>query len=58
MTTPEKISAGMMKAFVDYQERSEEKFLRFEKMRAKEERDHEERMLWVILASQQGSTAP
>ena len=42
MTTAEKITAGMMKAFVEYQERSEEKCLRFEKMRAKEERDHEE----------------
>ena len=58
MTTAEKITAGMMKAFVEYQERSEEKFLRFEKMRAKEERDYEERMLRLILASQQGSTTP
>ena len=42
MTTAEKITAGMTKAFVDYRERSEEKLLRFEKMRAQEERDYEE----------------
>ena len=51
MTVAEKVIAGMVKAFFEYEEKSKEKFTRFEQMRAKEERKHEESMLKIILAS-------
>ena len=37
MTIAGKVTAGMMKAFLEYQEKSEAKFLRFEQIRTKEE---------------------
>ena len=54
MTTAEKVTAAMMKAFVEYQEKSEDKFMKFEP-RAKEDRAHEECMLRRLLVSQQVS---
>ena len=51
MTTAEKVTAAMMKSFVEYQERSEEKFMKFEEMRAREDEAHEELMLRLLLAS-------
>ena len=35
----------MMKSFVEYQERAEERFKKFEEMRAREDRAHKEHML-------------
>ena len=58
MTTAEKVTAGMMKAFLEYQEKNEGKFMKFEQLRAKEEREHKERLLRLIFASQQGNAVP
>ena len=48
----------MMKAFVMFQESSEERFTKFEELRTKEDRAHEERLLRLLVASQQPSHAP
>ena len=56
MTTAERVTAAMTKTFAELQERSEEKFLKFEERRAREDRAHAERMLRILLASQ--SSAP
>ena len=50
------MTRAMTKAFVELQERSEEKFLQFEERRAREDRAHEEHMLRILLTSQ--SSAP
>ena len=57
-TTAEKITESMMKAFVEFQERSEERFMKFEELRAKEDRAHEEQLLRLLVASQQPSYVP
>lgn len=57
-TTAEKITESMMRAFVEFQERSEERFMKFEELRAKEDRAHEERLLRLLVASQQPSQVP
>ena len=58
MTTTEKVTAAMMKSFVEYQERAEERFMKLKEMRAREDRAHEERMLRLLLASQSNASAP
>ena len=45
----------MMKASVEFQERSEERFMKFEELRDKEERAHEEQPLRLFVALQQPS---
>lgn len=57
-TTAEKITESMMKGFMEFQERSEERFMKFEELRAKEDRAHEERLLRLLVASQQPSHVP
>ena len=58
MTAVEKVTAAMMKSFVGYQERAEEQFMKFEEMKAREDRAHEEHMLRLLLASQANASAP
>ena len=47
----------MMKAFAEFQERSQDKFLKFEERRAREDRAHEEHTLRILLASQSSASA-
>ena len=47
-----------MQTFVDSQRDSEERFLKYEERRAKEERAHEEHMLPLLLFAPSTSTAP
>ena len=49
MATVEKVMTNMMQAFVESQRESEERFLKYEERRAKEERAHEERILQLLL---------
>ena len=49
----EQVLSGVTKMFMDYQERCEERFLKYEEKRAREERAHEERLFQLLLSSQQ-----
>ena len=42
-----------MKVSVEFPERSEESFMKFEELRAREDRAYEERLLRLLVASQQ-----
>ena len=57
-TTVENITESMIKMFVEFQERSKERFMKFEVLRAKEDRAHEERLLRLLVALQQPSHVP
>ena len=48
----------MMKAFVESQERSEERPLKFDELRAEEDKADEERLLNLLEASQKPSHVP
>ena len=50
LTTAE-VTAAMMKSFVEHHERAEERFMKFEDMRAGEDRAHEECMVRLLLPS-------
>ena len=57
-STLEKATAEMMEVFVKYQERSEEKFLKYEEQRRREERQHEQKMMQILMMGVQPSTNP
>ena len=58
MTTAEKVMTNMMQAFVESRRESEERFLKYEERRAKEEKAHEERILQLLLHAPSTSKAP
>ena len=52
-TAIERVLTGVTKSFMDYQQKCEERFMKFEERRARDERAHEERLFQLLLSTQQ-----